>query len=76
VASLAKQVSVGENIYDFIDPQDHGSLKRCLRKVMGTGEGARFESSQRVLGQKISTQVNPIKNQGHVVALTMWTNRK
>jgi two-component system CheB/CheR fusion protein len=75
MASLAKKVNVGENIHDFIDPGDHGNLKRCLRKVIGTGKSASFESvSGRAHGTaKLITQVNPIRSHGQVVALTMLT---
>ena len=75
VASLAKQVVAGENIHDFIDPLDHASLKRCLGKVVATGEPASFESSASHPrdGTRFVTQVNPIKRQGLVVALTILT---
>jgi two-component system CheB/CheR fusion protein len=73
VASLAKQVTVGENIYDFIHRRDHPGLTRCLRKVLSSGKAARFETSGGVLGGPLLTQVSPIKSQGQVIALTMTT---
>ncbi|MEX2302742.1 MAG: chemotaxis protein CheB [Bryobacterales bacterium] len=77
VASLAKQVAVGDNIYDFLHRRDHPSLTRCLRKVLSSGKAARFESRGGVLGGPVGgpllTQVSPIKSQGRVIALTMTT---
>jgi two-component system CheB/CheR fusion protein len=74
VASLAKQVAVGENIYDFLDRKDHPSLTRCLHKVIASGKAGTFESSGRERGGPGSlTKVSPIKSQGRVVALTMTT---
>ena len=73
VASLAKQVTLGENIYDFLHRRDHPVLTRCLRKVLSSGKAARFESRGGVLGGPLLTQVSPIKSEGRVIALTMTT---
>jgi two-component system CheB/CheR fusion protein len=77
VASLARNVAVGENIYDFIDPRDHASLKRSLRKVIGTGKPASFGTGPSPVGGETPflTQVNPIKSKGQIVALTMSTSK-
>jgi two-component system CheB/CheR fusion protein len=74
-ASLARQVTVGKNIHDFMDPQDHANLTRCLRKVMASGKAARFETrpASGSPGESVVTQVSPIKSHGRVVALTMTT---
>jgi two-component system CheB/CheR fusion protein len=73
VASLAKQVALGGNIYDFIDRKDHASLTRCLRKVIASGTAATFETSRgrERGGPGLVTRLGPIKSQGQVVALTM-----
>jgi hypothetical protein len=76
VASLAKQVAVGENIHDFMDPKDHSRLTRCLHKVITSGQAARFETSAASGlggGPHLLTLVSPIKSNGRVVALTMTT---
>jgi two-component system CheB/CheR fusion protein len=76
VASLAKQVAVGENIHDFMDPKDHSRLTRCLHKVITSGQAARFETSAASGlggGPHLLTLVSPIKSDGRVVALTMTT---
>jgi two-component system CheB/CheR fusion protein len=77
VASLARNVAVGENIFDFIDPSDHVSLKRCLRKAITSSEPASFETGSRRSrsGTRWLTQVNPIKSQGRVVAVTLLTRK-
>jgi two-component system CheB/CheR fusion protein len=75
--SLAKRVMVGENVYEFIDPKDHESLSRCLRKAITSGQAAQFETSG-VAGDagpsKLLTQLSPIKGQGRVIALAMTTS--
>ena len=75
VASLAQTVVVGENIYDFIDSRHHANMKRCLRKVITTGTPAGFETAKPRGGPPLTTQINPIKSQGRVVALTVLTTK-
>jgi two-component system CheB/CheR fusion protein len=77
-ASLAKEATAGENVFEFIDPKHHGALARCLRKVILSGKPDQFETraaaTGRASGAKLLTQVSPIKSQGQVVALTMTTS--
>jgi two-component system CheB/CheR fusion protein len=72
VASLAKEVTVGENIHDFMNPRDHPRLRRCLRKVLESGKAASLDASGA--GGPLLTQVSPIKSHGRVVALAMTTD--
>ncbi len=73
-ASLAKTAAVGESIYDFLNERDLPNLKRCLRKVVATGKPDSFRSgSGPDAGKTYETRVQPIKNKGSVVALTMTT---
>lgn len=76
LASLAKQAVVGESIYDYLEPKDHKTIRRCLAQVRSTGEVARFETQG--IGplratKRYVTRVGALKSAGKIVALTLIT---
>ncbi|MCD4785476.1 MAG: PAS domain S-box protein [Candidatus Eremiobacteraeota bacterium] len=68
-----REETVGNNVFDFIEPEFHNSAKKAIKHTFKTGKPSRFASIAGPPGQTtyFDTLVGTIKQDGHIIAVSL-----
>jgi PAS domain S-box-containing protein len=74
VIGVSPEKVVGKSIYDFIDPENHETVRKTIEHVFRTGEGGRYETPGSGPDGNVSwyeTHVGAIKRNGQIISVTL-----